>query len=411
MPLQAERTLDATVAAGGPPASALDRWLLRGVAEALPSSGLQLQLWDGTSAGEGHGGRIRFADRGALWRVAHDPELQFGELFSAGRLQVEGDLIEVLGRIYDAIHRRRRAHRPLVALWRPHGSRSRSVAAARGNASHHYDLGNAFYARWLDRDAMQYTCAYFPEPGLTLEAAQRAKMDHICRKLRLTPGQRVFEAGCGWGGLALHMAREYGVSVRAWNVSREQVAWATERARAAGLGDRVRFVQDDYRNIRGTCDAFVSVGMLEHVGPEHYPALGAVIDRSLTDHGLGLVHSIGRNQPMAMNPWIERHIFPGAHPPAISEMMRIFEPWGFSVLDLENLRLHYARTLRHWLQRYLASADAVRAERGEDFARAWQLYLAGSVAAFERGWMQLFQVVFARRANNAVPATRQHLYA
>jgi cyclopropane-fatty-acyl-phospholipid synthase len=206
------------------------------------------------------------------------------------------------------------------------------------------------------------------------------------------------------------MAREYGVQVHAWNISREQVRYATGRAREAGLGERVSYIEDDYRNMRGECDAFVSVGMLEHVGPENYGALGTVIDRCLAPQGLGLIHSIGRNRPEAMNGWIERRIFPGAQPPSLGEMAAIFEPAGFSVLDVENLRLHYAETLRHWLARYLVAADEVRAMRDAAFARAWRLYLCGSQAAFTTGCMQLFQVVFARGGNNEVPRTRRHLY-
>ena len=295
-------------------------------------------------------------------------------------------------------------------LWSDIAPRSRTVAAARKNIEQHYDLGNDFYAQWLDRESMQYTCAYFPEEGLSLEAAQRAKMDHVCRKLQLRPGQRVFEAGCGWGGFALHMARSYGVEVQAWNISREQVRYATEWARREGLHGRVTFVEDDYRNIRGSCDAFVSVGMLEHVGPENYAALGQVIDRCLAREGFGLIHTIGRNRPEATNGWIERRIFPGAQPPSLGQMMLLFEPFGFSVLDVENLRLHYAQTLRHWQARYLAVFDQVQAARGSGFARAWLLYLAGSIAAFTTGYMQLFQVLFARGRNNALPATRRHLY-
>jgi cyclopropane-fatty-acyl-phospholipid synthase len=410
MSSQLGRALDST-RNGATPSAAPDRWLLRSIADALPGSGVALSLWDGTTAGEDRGLRVRFKAREALWRIARNPELHFGDLYSEGLLEVEGDLVTVLERIYDATAAGRRTQSsPLWSLWREQSTRSRTIGAARDNARHHYDLGNDFYALWLDRDAWQYTCAYFPHPGMTLEAAQRAKMDHVCRKLRLRPGQRVFEAGCGWGGFALHMAREYGVQVQAWNVSPEQVAHATAAARAAGLAGQVRFVEDDYRNIGGTCDAFVSVGMLEHVGPENYRALGEVIDRCLAPNGLGLLHTIGRNYPMPMNGWIERRIFPGAYPPALSEMAGIFEPFDFSVLDVENLRLHYAETLRHWLARYLGAIDTVRAERGEAFARAWHVYLAGSIAAFNSGWMQLFQVLFARRRNNDLPATRQHLY-
>jgi cyclopropane-fatty-acyl-phospholipid synthase len=405
-----ERALQPTTAGAGP-ANALDRWLLRTMMAALPGAGYEVVLWDGSIAGENTGLRVHIRDRAALWQVIRDPSLHFGDLYSVGRIEVEGDLVTFLERTYAALEGGRNSgSSPLWNLWGDIAPSARSVAAARDNIHRHYDLGNDFYALWLDREAMQYTCAYFPEPGMSLEAAQRAKMDHVCRKLRLKPGQRVFEAGCGWGGFALHMAREYGVNVRAWNISHEQIRFATDRARKEGLGERVTYVEDDYRNVRGECDVFVSVGMLEHVGPENYRALGTVIDRCLAPQGLGLIHSIGRNRPEAMNGWIERRIFPGAQPPSLGEMAAIFEPFGFSVLDVENLRLHYAETLCHWMARYLGAIDEVRATRDTGFARAWQLYLAGSQAAFTTGCMQLFQVLFARGRNNELPRTRRHLY-
>lgn len=382
---------------------------------ALPRAGYEVVLWDGTSVGDRTGLRVHIMDRAALWQVVRNPSLHFGDLYSAGRITVDGDLVSFLERTYAALEAGRRANDSAWwRFWVDPPRHSSSLAAAYDNIHQHYDLGNDFYAAWLDRDAMQYTCAYFPDASMTLEAAQRAKMDHVCRKLRLRPGQRVFEAGCGWGGLTLHMAREYGVHVRAWNISREQIRYATERARSEGMGGRVSFIEDDYRNMRATyekCDVFVSVGMLEHVGPENYGELGDVVNRCLAPDGLGLIHTIGRNRPEPMNGWIERRIFPGAQPPSLSQMMAIFEPHGFSVLDVENLRLHYAETLRHWTTRYLAAIDEVRAARGAEFARAWHLYLAGSTAAFTTGTMQLFQVVFARGRNNDLPATRGHLYA
>ncbi|MEW5864273.1 MAG: cyclopropane-fatty-acyl-phospholipid synthase family protein [Pseudomonadota bacterium] len=403
----AERALPS--AGGG--STAPERWLLRALTGALPGAGIEAVLWDGTRAGESGGPRVRIRDRAALWKLARNPELHFGDLYADGRIEIEGDLVAFLERAYRALEAGKRGRSsPLVRLWRDVAPRARSIAAARDNIHRHYDLGNDFYALWLDREAMQYTCAYFPQPGMTLEEAQRAKMHHVCRKLRLRPGQQVFEAGCGWGGFALFMAREYGVRVRAWNISHEQVRYATERARSSGLADRVEYIEDDYRNIRGACDAFVSVGMLEHVGPENYARLGAVIDRTLAPQGFGLIHTIGRNRPGLMNGWIERRVFPGAQPPALSQMSAIFEPFNFSVLDVENLRLHYAETLRHWRARFQAAADEVRASRGEAFVRAWDLYLAGSIAAFTTGSLQLFQVVFARGENNELPASRRHLY-
>jgi len=402
--------IDRALQPGAGGATALDRWLLRTMIAALPGAGYEVVLWDGSRAGEKTGMQVRIRDRAALWQVIRNPSLEFGDLYSAGRIEVQGDLVAFLERTYVALDAGRAAMAsPWWRLWSDPAPHPRTLAAARENIKSHYDLGNDFYGLWLDQ-AMQYTCAYFPEPAMTLEAAQRAKMDHVCRKLRLRPGMRVFEAGCGWGGFALHMAREYGVEVHAWNISREQVRFAAERARREGLGSRVTYVEDDYRNIRGECDAFVSIGMLEHVGPENYATLGRVIEGCLAPQGTGLIHSIGRNRPELMNGWIERRIFPGAQPPSLGQMMAIFEPSGFSVLDVENLRLHYAETLRHWMTRYLAAWDQVEAMRDKGFARAWHLYLAGSVAAFNAGTMQLFQVLFARAGNNALPASRRHLY-
>jgi cyclopropane-fatty-acyl-phospholipid synthase len=234
-------------------------------------------------------------------------------------------------------------------------------------------------------------------------------MDLVCRKLRLRPGEHVVEAGCGWGALALHMAREHGVTVTACNISHEQIAYARERAAREGMADRVTFVEDDYRSIRQRADAFVSVGMLEHVGPADYPALGAVIRRVLGEgRGRGLLHFIGRSRPNPLNPWITKRIFPGAYPPTLVEAIGgVLEPGNLTVLDVENLRLHYATTLDHWRRKFLAAADDVRRMFGTSFERAWRLYLSGSQAAFMAGSLQLFQVVFAPAGTNAIPWTRE----
>lgn len=271
----------------------------------------------------------------------------------------------------------------------------------------HYDLGNDFYRLWLD-DEMLYTCAYFPEETATLEEAQEAKMERVCRKLRLQPGEKVVEAGCGWGALALHMARNHGVTVRAYNLSHEQVRFARDRARREGLDGRVEFVEDDYRTIEGRFDAFVSLGMLEHVGPKGYAGLGSLLDRCLDEnHGRGLLHFIGQDRPTPLNPWIRRFIFPGAYPPTVGEALRgVLEPEGWAVLDVENLRQHYALTLWHWRQRFEAHEEEVRRRLGEPFARRWRLYLAGSEAAFRVGALELFQIVFGRHGRAEVPWAR-----
>jgi cyclopropane-fatty-acyl-phospholipid synthase len=203
------------------------------------------------------------------------------------------------------------------------------------------------------------------------------------------------------------MARAYGARVRAFNISAEQIAYARDRAAREGLTDRVEFIEDDYRNVSGSCDVFVSVGMLEHVGKPDYGTFGDVLDRTLARDGRALLHFIGRNRPQPLNAWIRKRIFPGAYPPALREVFEdILEPHGLSVLDVENLRLHYAKTLEHWRDRFDRSVDKVRAMFDERFVRAWTLYLAGSQAAFTAGSLQLFQVVVARGASNALPWTR-----
>ena len=390
----------------------VDRWLVRRIAAKVGDPDVAFALWNGEDAysppGECHG-RIVFRDRGALLSVVLGPELGFGDAFSAGRIEVEGDLVDVLARCYRCTDRVGAAAGKRSALGRLPRPRPNTRTGSRRHIHHHYDLGNDFYRLWLDEE-MVYTCAYYDTSDATLEQAQRAKMDHVCRKLMLRPGQQVIEAGCGWGSLALHMAREYGVRVRAFNISREQVEYARERASRAGMDGRVEFVLDDYRNIEGTCDAFVSVGMLEHVGARNYPALGEVIARTLKSSGLALIHSVGRNRPTPVNAWLEQRIFPGSYPPSLREMMAIFEPFNFSVIDVENLRLHYARTLREWLTRFDRAADTVRAMYDEEFVRAWRLYLAGCSAAFFANSIQLFQVVCAPADNNDVPWTRTHVY-
>jgi cyclopropane-fatty-acyl-phospholipid synthase len=257
---------------------------------------------------------------------------------------------------------------------------------------------------------MVYTCAYFDKPAATLSEAQVAKLDHICRKLRLRPGQKVIDAGCGWGALAVHMAEHYGVEVAAYNNSREQVAFARARVAAKKLAGQVTFIEDDYRKMDQPCDAFVSVGMLEHVGLANFRTLGALIKRNLKPDGFGLIHSIGRSFPNTTDPWIVKHIFPGGHVPSLGEMMSVFEPQKFSVIDVENLRPHYARTCAAWLQNYEAVTDQVSDSYGDEFVRMWRLYLAGSSAGFQSGTLQLYQILFTPHGNNDVPQTRAYQY-
>ncbi len=392
----------------------IDRWLTRKMVDVVGNPPVRIYLWDNIEATppvDNPMAILQYNNRSALLKTISNPELHWGDLYTSGEVDFEGDLAEFMATIYTGIAGKAKGSlvRRLV-LWVGHRRIANSHDKARENINHHYDIGNDFYQLWLDKDVMQYTCAYYSNPDFSLEQAQVAKLHHVCRKLQLKAGDNVVEAGCGWGGLALFMARHYGARVRAYNISAEQVKYATEKADQEGLSDQVEYVLDDYRNITGEYDVFVSVGMLEHVGNRDYPGLGKIIRQCLKPQGRGLIHTIGRNTPGPMNAWVERRIFPGAYPPTIAEMMEIFESGGLSVTDVENLRLHYSKTLEHWLQRFEQDKAQVELMLDKSFVKAWRLYLAGSIAAFNSGNLQLFQVVFSHAKNNELPWSRAHVY-
>ncbi len=391
----------------------IDRSLVQWVLKQAGNPNISVRLWNGDEFPITDGKPVaclEFRERRAVFEMLRSPRIGFGEAYAKGLVDVHGDFLTFANEVTAAMTRKSAA-----SYWRPrlrsklYAMRRNSLLRSRHNVRHHYDLGNDFYKLWLD-ERMVYTCAYYDTPAATLAEAQVAKLDHVCRKLQLQPGQRVIEAGCGWGALAIHMAEHYGVEVRAYNNSKEQVAFARQRLEGKGLEDKVEFVLDDYRTIDEPCDVFVSVGMLEHVGAANYRALGALVKRVLKPDGFGLIHTIGRSFPDTVNAWILKHVFPGGHIPSLSEMMSIFEPHKFSVLDVENLRPHYARTCAAWLQNFEAVADDVAEMYDEEFVRMWRLYLAGSSAGFNSGTLQLYQVVFAPSGNDKVPWTRKHQY-
>src|SRR5579864_2963528 len=391
-----------------------DQWLLGRVSKAIGPTPIRIALRDGecTTASNSPIATVIIRNRKTLARLVLDPEVAFGEAYADGSIQVQGSLAKLLEAIYQTRLREHHSGRWYSLL----GSKwidwlqANTLGGARRNIHAHYDIGNEFYKLWLDRQLV-YTCAYFPTPAATLEQAQTAKMDHICRKLRLKPGENVVEAGCGWGALALHMARQYGVSVKAFNVSHEQIEFARQRAEEEGLSHQVEFVEDDYRSISGKFDVFVSVGMLEHVGVENYKDVSDVIRRSIGESGRGLLHFIGKNQPSAYSRWMRKRIFPGAYIPALREALEIVELWNYSVRDVENLGLHYAKTLEHWLDRFEKSQQQVASMYDSEFLRAWRLYLTGSMVAFRCGSLQLFQIVFAGSRCPSAWWTRASIYA
>ncbi len=357
---------------------------------------------------------VRLRDRAIERRLLWDADLALGEGYMDGRIELERgdvyDLLDLVGANY--ARARRRGAWALVRRFETLFRRLHQinpVGRARRNVAHHYDLSDELYALFLDSDR-QYSCAYFAEPGMDLEAAQLAKKRHIAAKLLLRPGLRVLDIGCGWGGLALELAREFEVEVVGLTLSVEQLEVARARARAEGLEGRVQFLLEDYRRHRGRYDRIVSVGMFEHVGVNHY---GAFFDRVLdllAEDGVMLLHSIGRmGGPGATSHFIRRYIFPGGYIPALSEVLPVVEARGLWLTDLEILRLHYAETLRAWRQRFLAQRERVRQIYDERFCRMWEFYLAGSEMFFRRLDGMVFQMQLARR-RDAVPLTRDYMF-
>ncbi|MEM1429403.1 MAG: cyclopropane-fatty-acyl-phospholipid synthase family protein [Pseudomonadota bacterium] len=347
-------------------------------------------------------------------RLVRMPELALGEAYVEGDLVIEGDDLHGL---FELLLRNRMdgtSHPALTAqntfLTAAKGFMQRNhLYRARQNVAHHYDLSGDLYDLFLDEDR-QYSCAYFSDPGMSLDQAQAAKKHHIARKLLLRPGMRVLDIGCGWGGMALTLARDYGVEVLGVTLSREQHAQATARAEKAGLTDRVSFRLQDYRRVRETFDRVVSVGMFEHVGAPNYEEYFDTVRARLSEDGIALIHTIGRGDgPGVTSPWINKYIFPGGYIPALSEIMPTVERTRMWPADIEVWRLHYAQTLRHWHDRFCANIDRARALYDERFCRMWRYYLVASEQSFRFHRHVVYQLQLARRVD-AVPLTRDYLY-
>ena len=362
--------------------------------------------------GPGPAATIRLHDRALHWKLALNPELHAGEAYMDGTLTVESEggihgFLTIFSVNRDGLGSVasqkliRRAWRAL-AHWR----QANRIGVAASNARSHYDIPTPLYRLFLD-EGLNYSCAVFEDPETdTLEQAQRNKLDRIVAKLRIRPGTRVAEIGCGWGSLAMAMAAR-GAEVTAVNVSPAQLAIARERATAAGLADRIRFVETDYRDLDGRFDRVVSVGMMEHVGMTNYDEYFSKVANLLEPDGHAMIHSIGRMKPPGTTgPFIHKYIFPGGYVPALSEVFAATERCGIWVADMEVLRLHYYHTIRHWRLRFEARRAEAAAMLDERFCRMWEFYLSAVELGFLNGSNMVFQLLLARR-RDAVPITRE----
>jgi cyclopropane-fatty-acyl-phospholipid synthase len=357
---------------------------------------------------------IKVHDRRAIPELLLNPDLKLGELYTDGRLTVENgtvaDLLDLLMMNLGAtqptgLHKLVRKFRKLTRALAQYNPASK----AKEHVAHHYDLSGRLYDLFLGKDK-QYSCAYFSQPGETLEEAQIGKKRHIAAKLNLDrPGLKVLDIGCGWGGLALDMARDSNADVLGITLSEEQIGIARDRAAKAQLTDTCRFELVDYRALGGTYDRLVSVGMFEHVGAPHYAAFFKKVRELMADDGAMLLHFIGRSDgPGATNSWIAKYIFPGGYCPALSEVMAVIENSGLIVTDIEVLRLHYAETLREWSKRFQANRAQAAELYDERFCRMWEFYLAGAEMAFRHDKQVVFQIQLAKN-QEALPLTRDYM--
>lgn len=368
--------------------------------------------------GDGTGPRIgvKLSDPDLPRKIVLSPDLGVGEGYTDGTLVIEDDNLDGFMALATAnndaqiqspvwwlraAETARRVGR-IVSQWN-------SVGKARSNVAHHYDLSGELYDLFLDADK-QYSCGYFRSPDDTLEQAQAQKKAHIANKLLIQPGMRVLDIGCGWGGMGLTLARDYGAKVLGVTLSEEQHKIATQRAKDEGLEDLVEFRLTDYRNVTGTFDRIVSVGMFEHVGVPKYREYFRHVHDKLAPDGVALIHTIGRSGPPgSTSPWITKHIFPGGYVPAMSEMIAAAEKEEVWATDVEVWRLHYAETLRHWYDRFMANQDKARALYDERFCRMWRYYLKACEMTFRHSPQVVFQVQLAKD-KLAVPITRDYLY-
>ncbi|MEJ0012499.1 MAG: cyclopropane-fatty-acyl-phospholipid synthase family protein [Bauldia sp.] len=387
----------------------LRRAIKRGSLEIVDADGKSHRYGDGT----GDPVRARFTSEAAERAVANNPDLKLGEEYvDQGFVLEQGTLYDFMMLLFLNVEGVIPPW-PVVARAAYHYATRRLDQAnnrkrSRANVHSHYDLDGRLYSLFLDED-MQYSCAYFEDGVESLDEAQLAKKRHLAAKLDIKPGQRILDIGSGWGGLGLYLAQHFDVEVTGVTLSDEQFAVSNRRAEERGLAKKARFLLQDYRTLEGPFDRIVSVGMFEHVGVGHYREFFNQVKRLLTADGTMLLHSIGRvGSPGYTSEWIQKYIFPGGYIPSVSEVMPAIEKSGLFTTDVEILRLHYAKTLRAWRDRFMAHRDQVLTFFDERFVRLWEFYLVSSEVAFRVGNLDNFQIQLSKKLES-LPLTRRYM--
>lgn len=395
------------------------------LADAVHKTGgqpLDIALPDGSHLSLGGPARalLRLQDPAALALMLHPNLEQLGEAFVQGRIDIEGDMLEAI-RAAEALARAA-GHPTEQRGMAPRARHASGQDAA--DIAFHYDVGNDFYRLWLD-ERWVYSCAYFKSPEATLDQAQRDKLDHICRKLQLTAGDRFLDVGCGWGALVMHAARHYGVQAVGITLSQAQWAHAQSRIASEGLTEQAKVLRLDYRQLpehfgKHRFDKIASVGMFEHVGLQQLPIYFGAVAEVLRDRGLFLNHGITasdvQSRPVGsgVSKFIEKYVFPHGELPHVSLALQQMSAAGFEVTDIESLRPHYALTLAHWSKRLETARDAAQRATSEKTVRIWRAYLAGCAVGFEQGWINVYQMLGSRQiapGPTDLPLTRDWIYA
>ena len=377
-----------------------------------PTACFAIEFWDGDAIGFGSFPEVilRLKTENSTKKIIRKGFLGFGEAYMEGELEIEKDLPKLL-RLGFAIN----FNEYCLSFWQKFQLaifsllNSSTLRRAPKNISFHYDRGNEFYELYLDK-TMTYSCAYFSKPDDSLEQAQLNKYEHISRKLLLKPDESLLDIGCGWGGMLIYAARNYGITGVGITLSKNQFEYANHRIEELGLQNQIKILYKDYRQLNDKYDKIVSIGMMEHVGKKYIPTFIQKVSDLLKSGGLALLHTIGKDTPSEEDPWTFNYIFPGHYIPTLHEIVKEMGKTGFSILDVENLRLHYAKTLEKWAENFEKNIEKIRELFDETFVRQWRLFLNSTAAGFKYGNCRLFQILVSKGLDNTLPVTREHVY-
>jgi cyclopropane-fatty-acyl-phospholipid synthase len=380
--------------------------------QADPTACFAIELWDGDTIRFGSFPEVilRLKTENCTKKIIRKGFLGFGEAYMEGDLEIEKDIQKLFRLVFSINFDERylpfwQKYRPLILSF----LNSSSLRQAPKNISFHYDRGDEFYALYLDK-TMTYSCAYFSNPDDSLEQAQLNKYEHISRKLLLKTNESLLDIGCGWGGMLIYAARKYGITGVGITLSKNQFEYANRKIEELGLQNQLKILYQDYRQLDDKFDKIVSIGMMEHVGKKFIPTFIQKVSDLLKTGGLALLHTIGKDTPSAGDPWTFSYIFPGAYIPTLHEIVQEMGKTGFSILDVENLRLHYAKTLEKWAENFEGNVEKIRKLFDETFVRQWRLFLNSTAAGFRYGNSRLFQILGSKGLDNTLPATRAHVY-